>query len=1202
MGMRGSPVSPKMQLGISLVMVVVLNFGQSASAGFNLADQPIVIFDRIKTPDGLSPGGVTAITQDHLGFIWIGTQEGLNHFDGYRIESYYHDKTNRRSLSNDNVLSLLSDSVDRLWVGTDAGLNRFNFDTKSFEYVDLGQESPVGQKNAVFALHEDREGNIWVGNGFGLTKILPNGELEYFHHDITKPTVGKGSVRAIFESSDGLLWVGTDLGGVTILNDETGEITDVSEFLPDTNVRAFVEDRDGKIWIGTFSSGLAIFDRREGSWQYVQYDRDNPKGISADKIRSLLRDKNDDVWVGTDQGLNLWQPMTGEFKRYVTDPTNQRSISDNTIISLFQDAGGVIWVGTIDGVNKWNADVVSFPHYTPKVSDGDSPVSYSVTSFAEDPNGDVWIGNMAGLNRWNASLGRLESYTADQLGLNDSRAMSLLVVDETLYVGTMDGGLNLIRDRQVVEILANDPDDPSSLSSNGVAKIYLDSQSRIWLSNYGGGVNQYLGDGRFKRFPDASNPHGAFSDLRCVDIRESKNGHLWVATDGGGIVILDPDTGDTKNFRHDPNDQSSLASNNIITLLVTEDAIWVGSRDAGVDRYDYKTQTFRNYNKIDGLSSDSVFGILEDSAGKIWISSGKGISVLEPSTGEVTLYDSTHGLQSDDFHSNAFLKLADGTLLFGGTNGFNAFRSERIKKNENLPPVRLTRFTKFNKEIDLPLAIDKMDQILLDYTDSVIGFEYSSLDYTAPEKNQYRYKLDGFNEDWVEAGRSRTVTYTNLDPDSYTFHVQGSNNDGVWNTKGASIGIVVKPPLWATWWAYTAYGALLVLFGYILLQQNVKRLRREEQRRYAERLQLYIESLEEATDCVLIADQHTNLIYANEAIREILNDTPADALGKPLLETLFQSQQDRDRAADELSREGRYHGEVQYRLEDGNSRTNEVTIAAVTQLRGDDGSGYVSISRDVTDRKQTEAELENHRRNLELMVEHRTIALEREVAENKAAKRSIAESLREKELLLKEVHHRVKNNMQVISSLLNIQAETTGNERFSTLLGESQQRIKSMSLIHENLYQSDNLLEINFDEYINMLANSLCRFYTVPGVNILLDVDVQDVSLDIETAVPCGLIINELVSNSLKHAFSGHQTVGTISIKFTNVDGCYVLRISDDGAGLPDNFCLQEGASMGMGMEIVSILTEQLDGKLSVVKSKGAAFEIAFPSKVHHVQ
>jgi len=250
----------------------------------------------------------------------------------------------------------------------------------------------------------------------------------------------------------------------------------------------------------------------------------------------------------------------------------------------------------------------------------------------------------------------------------------------------------------------------------------------------------------------------------------------------------------------------------------------------------------------------------------------------------------------------------------------------------------------------------------------------------------------------------------------------------------------------------------------------------------------------------------------------------------------------------------------------------------------------------VTGRKRTEAELENHRRNLEFLVAERTRALEHEVSENKIVQRELANSLKEKEMLLKEVHHRVKNNMQVISSLLNIQAETNGNEEFATLLGESQQRIKSMALIHENLYQSDDLLEIDFDDYIRMLAGSLCRFYEVPGVAVNMDIRVADVSLDIESAVPCGLIINELISNSLKHAFVGKHGRGTIRVDFV-VKGCqYVLSIRDDGVGLPDGFDLN--GSTTMGMEIVSILTQQLDGKLSIGRESGACFNISFPRKI----
>jgi PAS domain S-box-containing protein len=552
-------------------------------------------------------------------------------------------------------------------------------------------------------------------------------------------------------------------------------------------------------------------------------------------------------------------------------------------------------------------------------------------------------------------------------------------------------------------------------------------------------------------------------------------------------------------------------------------------------------------------------------------------------------------LQSNEFNLGAALKSSKGLMYFGGMNGYNVFNPEKIRRNEYAPPVRLTSFSKFNKVFHLSEPIYETDEIILESTDSVIGFEFASLDYTAPEKNRFQYMLEGFEPDWVElSGGVRQATYTNLDAGQYTFRLRGSNNDGVWSEQGTQVRLIVNPPLWATWWAYIIYILIGAIAIYQLVQVNTRRQRREVEKRYSERLQLYIESLEEATDCILIAGNDGKLLYANNAIRSIIGKTPSDSVGRSLVSVVFENDKDAKKALLVLEKQGRYHTEVTYIDEDGKKVVTEVTIAVVRELNKE-GHAYVSISRDITRRKLIDAELEAHRRNLEFLVAERTSALEHEIAENEATQVNLANSLKEKELLLKEVHHRVKNNMQVISSLLNIQAETADNEVFANLLGESQQRIKSMSLIHENLYQSDNLLEIDFEDYINMLANSLCRFYAVPGVTILLDIQVEDVALDIETAVPCGLILNELVSNSLKHAFKDKLESGKISIRFRHTGCNYTLEIRDDGIGLPEDFQLVN--SVSMGMEIVSILTQQLDGKIRTLDGDGAGFEIVIPKK-----
>jgi PAS domain S-box-containing protein len=1189
----------RLRQGALLACVVLASLVQVAVATpARLADYRNLIFDRLGTESGLSQAAVSSITQDQDGFIWIGTQEGLNRFDGYHFETFYHRDDDPHSLSHDSIWDLLADSQGNLWVGTDAGLNRYNEASNNFENYPLDEVPAADQRTrhgSIHTLFEDSRGRVWIGTGAGLVALQPDQNLIHYHHDPALPgSISRGSVRAVFEDSGGRIWIGTELGGLNLL-DETSQsfehyVSDPDDLdsISDNYIRFIIEAAPGKLWLATFNGGVSILDTRTGSVERLT-------NTASARVRSLLKDQDGDIWVGTDSGLQLWNAATRDFARYTVDPTDVHSISDNTVFELFQDRGGVIWVGTFNGLSKWNARTETFPHFKQSAGRGIDLSSNSITSFAESPQGDIWIGTFEGLNKWDKQLGRFINLSNAELGKKSHLIMSMAVHDEVLWVGTMAGGITLLKDNRVIGNFSYDPNDASSISSNAVSRIYVDSQNRLWLTTYGGGVNLYLGDGKFRRYQAGSgtNADGA---MRALDILEVPGGGMWVATDGAGVMVLDPNSGRYVSLTHKPDDATSLSSNNVISLLSANGVIWVGTRDRGMNRYIAETMSFDRYTKAEGLSSDAVYGMLEDNQGRIWVSGGKGLSVLDVKTAEFTIYDATHGLQSDDFNSGAYLKMADGSFLFGGSNGFNAFDPARIKGNSYVPPIRITQFSKFNKPQQFDQPISDVEEIRLDYNDFVIGFEFSAMDFTAPQKNRFSYMLEGFDREWVLSNGTRQVTYTNLDAGNYTFKVKGTNNDGVWNVLPTTVGVVVLPPVWATWWAYLIYVLLAMTSLYQLQKANARRLRRDAEQRYNERLQLYIESLEEATDCVLIADANKNLMYANHAIEPILGLSADDAVGRSVLALLFADAEDARRAEQGLQRDGRWHGEVKSRkgLLD---ITTDVTLAAVHDDEHKK-TAFVSIARDVTDRKRTESELDNHRRNLEFLVTERTKELEHEIAENKQVQHELAESLREKELLLKEVHHRVKNNMQVISSLLNIQAETNGNEAFANLLGESQQRIKSMALIHENLYQAEDLLEIDFDDYINMLANSLCRFYAVSGVAVNLDIRVEDVSLDIESAVPCGLIINELISNSLKHAFIGREGRGTIWVDFARVGCRYVLRIGDDGVGLPVGFDI--ASSSTMGMEIVSILTQQLDGQLRTEAAKGACFEISFPRKAKH--
>ena len=1160
------------------------------AASASLAEQRNIIFDRIGSEQGLSQGAVTEFAQDPNGFLWIGTQEGLNRFDGFRFRSYYHVEEDANSLAHNYIRSIIFDRSETMWVATDGGVSRYLEDSDSFENLELGR---LGEERNVYHLFEDSEGNIWAATTEGVAILKPDGSISWLRHSSDDlGSIGAGAVRHTFEDASGQIWIGMEQSGLYVGSVDSG-FEQAPLGLDSASIRGIHQDSLGTMWIATFNRGLIEYSPDTGVAR--NYTQGSGKlDLGSNRIRSILEDAVGQLWFGTDRGLHLWR-SDGEFTKYELDLSNPRSISGNTILALYQDKGGVIWAGTYNGISKWNAAVETFPYFRRPAMETDDTQSNNITSFVDESNGNVWIGTLAGLIRWDASIGQLISLDSNSMGLSDSRVMSLGYHKGEVWVGTMTGGVNVIDASKVVRVYSNVPGDPESISSNAITRFYSDRKGRLWVATYGGGVNLYLGDGKFRRYPELGGDH-MFSDLRCMDIVEAEDGRFWITTQGGGVVILDAESGYVDHLKNDPKNKASIPSNEVLPLLSTTEGIWIGSVNRGLSFYDFETEQVTRYSKKDGLAGDSVYGLLLDEQGNIWASGGRGLTSFNPDSLEFKIFDTSHGLQSSDFNSGAYAKFGDGSLAFGGNNGFNVFYPKRIRVNTFVPPVRITNFKKFNKSVEFDSPLHAIKQIELGHDESVIGFEFSALDFTAPDKNLYRYKLDGFDRDWVQHTGSREVTYTNLDAGEYVFRVQGSNNDGYWNLEGASLAVSVKPAPWLTWWAYSVYAALLVFSFYLMLRYNSARLQRDAERRYSERLQLYIESLEEASDCILIADATGTLLFANKTITEGLNKSPGEVIGESLWNVLFDELGDVSFAQESLDKEGRYHGEVLLEGSDGNFMTHDVTIAAVQQSTSNE-LAYVGISRDVTDRKVTEAQLEDYRKNLEQLVAERTDALQKEIAENKAIQVTLADSLQEKELLLKEVHHRVKNNMQVISSLLSIQAHGTGDEAYSTLLNESQQRIKSMALIHETLYQSKDLLKIDFQEYIETLTASLSRSYSVPGVSVHVVVNVENVALDLETAVPCGLIINELVSNALKHAF--HEKVGTgiIDINFTSVGCDYDLRIADNGSGLPEGFDPNDGQSMGM--DIVSILTSQLEGTLEAQNDDGAVFAIKFPRSVH---
>ncbi|MFN3235822.1 MAG: two-component regulator propeller domain-containing protein, partial [Pseudomonadales bacterium] len=794
----------------SAILCFLLLNAPTTFAAAKLADQRNVIFDRYTTEDGLSHTAITAITQDKYGFMWIGTQEGLNRFDGYKFENFYHRDDVEGAISN-NSINVIEEGADgNLWVGTDNGLNLLNIDTLAFIPVSIRNESK--ETFQVLSLHEDSSGTLWIGTSSGLFS-RPAGIKPHQNSTIVAG-VDRIEIRDIIEDRRNIIWVTTDIDGLLRYDKETNRLLKHSSSL--AGARSIIQLPNGSVWVANTSGGIAYLDSKLSLLSSHNSLTGTDARLPENRVRKFLVDKQGEIWVGTAGGLHLFDKNTSNFTLYVHDDTNPDSLSDNNVTDMYQDSGGVIWIGTYHGLSRFNAETLSFPKFRSATHEGLR--SDATTSFTQGMGDDVWIGTFGGLHLWDSAQRRFKHFTADEYGLSDNRVMSLLAIEDTLWIGTMRGGINILKDDEIFALLEHDSLDEASISSNSVSTIYRDKNGDIWAATYGGGVNRYIGKGRFERFPKPSLPEGKFGSLRTLDIAEDDNGNLWIATDGGGVTVLNPATGTTTNITHDANTENSISSDNITTILHHKGEMWIGTRDSGLNRFNPSTGKFTYYGRTTGLASDVVYGMLVAANGELWISGGRGLSILNPLSGSVRIYDSTHGLQSDDFNSGAYAKLSDGTFIFGGNNGFNAFYPEKIQSNEHIPPIRITQFSKFNNPVQLDSPIYKTERIELSHRDSVFGLEFAAMDFTAPRKNRFRYRLEGFDRDWTEAIDTHQVTYTNLDAGNYLFSLQGSNNDGVWNESGTSLEIIVHPPIWATWWAYAIYLAI----GLVLIRQALE--------------------------------------------------------------------------------------------------------------------------------------------------------------------------------------------------------------------------------------------------------------------------------------------------------------------------------------------------------------------------------------------
>ena len=759
--------------------------------------------------------------------MWFGTRDGLNKYDGYKFTVYRNDPKTPATISNDYINDIIESRDGNLWIATwGGGLNCFDRQKGTFTYYKSNpKDSKSISSNFITSILEDKKGNLWIGTESGGLNMMDQKTKVFTHYrnnSDDKNSISDDFIRKVYLDRENNLWVGTIHGGLNLFDVTRKKFTrfqhsdSISTSLAFDDVYSMYEDEMHRLWIGTNGGGLDLFDVKNNVFIHHKYEEQNPNSLAGNYVYTINEDNENNIWIGTENsGLSILNTSTWLFQTYVYDEIDNTSIGHNSIYSICKDNKGNIWLGTFSGGISFNNSDNKFTHYKHSTNAG-SLSDNKVLSIYEDFKKNVWVAtDGGGLNLLNTVTGNFTHYKHDPANPKTICGNYVLNVTEdarhNLWIGTWGDGITVYnKEKNSYRHLKNDPTDPHSLSSNNAWNIYIDNDSIIWVGTYGGGLNRY--DAATNSFTayryNEKTPYGISSD-KIHSIFDDNNGHLFIGTDGGGLNILNKQTYKFKHYIHDDIDKSSIASSSVGYVFKSKNGIiWIAT-SGGLSQFNPLTGKFKNFTTEDGLPSNNIFGILEDNISNLWMSTNKGISMYSPRNHSFKNYGVVDGLQGDEFKEQAFCKSSTGEFYFGGNNGFNAFDPNHIIATQFDPPLVLTGFKIFNK--DVPVATDNTQSplksditetksITLPYSSSVIQFEFASLNYTSSGKKRYQYMLDGFDENWNEVSEKGSASYTNLDPGTYTFKVKGLTNVGYWSSKILSLKLTITPPFWLTWW------------------------------------------------------------------------------------------------------------------------------------------------------------------------------------------------------------------------------------------------------------------------------------------------------------------------------------------------------------------------------------------------------------------
>jgi ligand-binding sensor domain-containing protein len=830
-------------------------------------------FTNLSVVHGLAQNSVWSILRDNQGFLWFGTDDGLNRYDGYAFHSYRHNKSDSTSLSNNSVRALMQDRTGKIWVGTADGVNVYDpvTDRFSFDVVGRDRSSAMGTIS-VPSIVEDARGNVWVATRtHGIYRIdHETKDVRWFvHDDKNAESLSSNFITVLYIDKAGTLWIGTEGGGIDRYDPASQSFVTYRhaaanlQSLPDDCICSFYEDTRGRFWVGTLSVGIVAMDRASGTFRKYYTGPAMPVDrMDSLSVNTIAEDRSGKIIYGTyGSGVKFLDPETGETTTWTRDIRDPNSLAGNLIISLHRDAIDNLWLGTYaNGISMYDPNGEHFQTYRNQNPRTELFSDNNIRSLYMDAKGSIWIGTVQGLNIFDPRTGQCERYQivpGERTHLLDN-VISAVFEDTQgkFWIGSRSGLMMFDRAAKRFTPCRGDDALSGAVVKSMIRTIIEDSFGIVWIGA-SGGLCSY--DRRTRRYTvyraDLADLH-ALSNNNIRALFEDRAGIIWVGTYGGGIHKFDRVSGTFKRYMHNPNSTNSLSSN--LSAPIREDKngnLWIGTYGGGLNKFDPRTETFTTYTENDGLTNNTIFGIEVDAAGNVWVATMHGISCYNTSTRTFRNYSTASGLQGEEFNLNSSCKDRNGTILFGGNFGFNIFNPEKIRDNAYLPPVYITSLSVFNKPMHFDTTTAMKKVVALSYNENSISFEFVALNYRKSELNQYKYMLEGFDKEWSPAGTARKASYTNLLPGEYVFRVLGSNNDNVWNPVSASIRIVITPPFWKTWWAYVLYviGFSGISVGSLAYVQRRQRLRliNEQHHREAEIVRQKNIKLKEANDEIL---------------------------------------------------------------------------------------------------------------------------------------------------------------------------------------------------------------------------------------------------------------------------------------------------------------------------------------------------------------